>query len=135
MLLCKRRWTRSEEFRQRYSFVFEKYRSTMFFWYSLLMKSNTYNIRDTLVLARKILLIVFSVFLAFSYLQVFLLYLTFNSNKAYLSFATLIIAYIIQRKCSPYAGEQINQAEKLSIYVSAGIMYTGLFFVRGIYHI
>jgi len=71
------------------------------------------------VLVRKVLLIITSVFITFEYLQ------------AYLGFIILASFFVASYKISPYNCPELNIAEALSLFSSAIILYTGLYFARG----
>jgi len=105
-------WTRdkdllgSSKVQKQYTFIFKSYNRNAVSW-------------EVAILARKVLLILISVFITSQYLQ------------AYLGFLLLVLFFKASYRISPYSSTELNLAEALSLASSALILYTGLYFARG----
>ncbi len=119
-LVIRRKVTKNPEpFVKKYNVVFDTYKEKHCYW-------------EVVILLRKVLIIIFTVFLTYTYLQVkFILISLINSlPQAYLSFITLMVAYTVQLFIRPFIYPCLNSAEKLSIFATGFILFTALFFVR-----
>jgi len=104
-------WTKDKDLvaatkvQKMYTFIFKSYQNNALFW-------------EAAILARKVILILISVFITSQYLQ------------AYLGFLLLALYFHSSYKLSPYNNPQLNVAEAISLASSAFILYSGLYFAR-----
>lgn len=94
--------------RIRLGFLYTGYKSEKFYW-------------EFVILYRKVLLIIFAVFLTNISIAL----------QALLALLTLVIAFILQMKRSPYLTPDLNNLELRAILVGALTIYCGLFFLTG----
>jgi len=94
--------------RIRLGFLYTGYKPEKFYW-------------EFVILYRKVLLIIFAVFLTNVSIAL----------QALLALLVLVVAFILQMKRSPYLTPNLNSLEQRGILVGALTIYCGLFFLTG----
>jgi len=107
ILIKHRRQATSKQVLARFGFLYFGYRKERFYW-------------EFVVLTRKLLLLVSLIALDFDSLYL----------KIYLFLTILVFSYIIQARMHPYANNELNQLEQISLLSAGTICFCGLYFVN-----